>query len=199
MTLSAIKDLTGCSEKTIRTKTKELFPGKVKNGVKTDLNIDESELLIMELKKKGIVEKSGKSAEHLGKSAEHLGKNTEVSSGLTEKDITLISSIVSMTVAKTIEALDNRVQKIETAVKERKAILPPPDIPKRKQLNQIINNYCAKSGLTYQEAYNRLYNDVYYRLGVNLKLQASNRGCKAIDIAEELGRLDDLIAIASTF
>jgi len=203
MSTKDIMQLAGVSKDTVIKTIKSFFPERVKNGVLTHIDKNEAMIVVDALRKKGFVLPTQNAKVPAENKKVHpqneLSQNETLHSGLTEKDILLISSIVSMTVAKTIEVLDRRMQKIETVVEERKAILPPPEMPKKKQLAKIINDYCSKSGISYQEAYNRLYSDVYYRLGLNLKLQASNKGCKAIDVAEQLGKIDDLIAIASTF
>jgi len=54
-TIKQLTKLTGCHHSTIRAKVTKLFPDKVQNGVRTILSEEEAILIIMELKKKGII------------------------------------------------------------------------------------------------------------------------------------------------
>ena len=77
---------------------------------------------------------------------ERASFNEQQSSVLTSKDIELISTVVSMTVAKTIEALDKRMSKIETRIEERQSLLPPPSISPRSHINMLVRDYSSKTG-----------------------------------------------------
>lgn len=74
------------------------------------------------------------------------------------------------------------------------AISAPP-IETRDELRRIINRATRDSG-DYSGAWNRLYEEAYYRLHVNLRERAKNQGIPIIDYAEAEGFLPELVAIA---
>jgi len=197
MTLSAIRELTACSEKTIRTKTKELFPDRIKKGIKTDLNLDESELLIMELKKKGIVEKSGKSTEHIGKSTE-VTNNSDLQSLFA--DMLMSVKALADTVKLQSESYNQRISRIESIidnkVEERKMLLPVPQKTDRANLNEIIRQYSVNNHLQYNTVWGTLYHEAMARTSIDLKTRAKNKKMATIDYADENGHLPILLSLA---
>ena len=115
---------------------------------------------------------------------------------LTEKDIRLISSIVSMTVAETMKRLDERVAKIETRVEERQALLPAPQMSRRDHINKLAREYSARTGGNFAEAYSMLYREFGYRTHSAPSIAAKNRGMAIIDYIEAEGQIDTLEAVA---
>jgi len=197
MTLSAIRELKACSEKTIRTKTKELFPDRIKKGIKTDLNLDESELLIMELKKKGIVEKSGKSTEHIGKNTE-VTNNSDLQSLFA--DMLMSVKALADTVKLQSESYNQRISRIESIidnkVEERKMLLPVPQKTDRANLNEIIRQYSVNNHLQYNTVWGTLYHEAMARTSIDLKTRAKNKKMATIDYADENGHLPILLSLA---
>ena len=115
---------------------------------------------------------------------------------LTEKDIRLISSIVSMTVAETMKRLDERVAKIETRVEERQALLPAPQMSRRDHINKLAREYSSRTGGNFAEAYSMLYREFGYRTHSAPTIAAKNRGMAIIDYIEAEGQIDTLEAVA---
>ena len=68
-------------------------------------------------------------------------QSENLTGNLTEKDIEMISIIVSKTVSETVKALDSRMSNIENKYEERKSLLPAPKLSDRDNLRQIINSY----------------------------------------------------------
>ena len=121
---------------------------------------------------------------------------TKSGESLTEKDIRLISSIVSMTVAETMKRLDERVAKIETRVEERQALLPAPQMSRRDHINKLAREYSARTGGNFAEAYSMLYREFGYRTHSAPSIAAKNRGMAIIDYIEAEGQIDTLEAVA---
>jgi len=80
-------------------------------------------------------------------------------------------------------------------VKTSQQLLPAPPIASRDELRRIVNKAANESG-DYSGTWNRLYQEVYYRLHINAKTRAENSGIQALDIIEDQGLLAETIAIA---
>lgn len=116
-------------------------------------------------------------------------------STLTERDIELISSIVSMTVAKTIEQLDKRMAKIEDKIEERQALLPV-NKDSRANITELVRNYAANHNLQYNEVYSMLYREYGYRTHSNPTQSAKNRRLTTIEFIYQSGKISTLESIA---
>ena len=69
-------------------------------------------------------------------------------------------------------------------------------IAPRDQIGQIVRKYAAKNRLDFQSCWKELYSEFLYRYHVNLYERAQARGTTGVAIAEELGMIDDLLALA---
>lgn len=196
MTIKEIAGLTGKTEKTVRQwiqhEQKVLTQEQkvLTKGHSRDYNLEEVIAIL----------KSGKISESLiGLLIENSKNKNEEKSNLptlNSKDIEIISTIVSMTVSKTIEALDKRMNVIENKYEERKALLPAPEKSDRENLNQFIRSYAHKNNLNHSVVWLKLYQEAYYRLNVNLKVNAYNRNMAIIDYADQEGYIPELLSIA---
>lgn len=119
-----------------------------------------------------------------------------VDSCLNAKDIALISQIVSATVAETIKRLDGRMEKIETRIDQRAALLPAPQIKPRDNINKIVREWVGNTGGDHRDAWNELYRDFGYRTNTNPSICAKNRGMTILDYIEAEGQIDVLEAVA---
>lgn len=182
MTVRELAQVAGCGEKTVRDKVKAMFPEKVRNGKKTCLSEKEAFRVMAGIRKKGFVQPR---------------KNYEVGeSSLTAKDVEMITTIVSRTVAETIKTLDSRMSVIENKYQERKSLLPVPKMSDRDNLNRIIRQYASRENLNPAAVWGELYQDAYYQLHVNLKQKAKNRGTSIIEYAESEGLMPQLLSLA---
>jgi len=66
----------------------------------------------------------------------------------------------------------------------------------RKNITRLIRSYCLNSSSSFQQAYNDLYTEVKYRLSKDLKKRSKNAGNKPLDIAEELGLIEQVYSLA---
>lgn len=115
---------------------------------------------------------------------------------LSEKDIAIISQIVSVTVSETIKALDGRMTNIEQKIEQRKLLLAAPRLDARAHIKKMIDEYVSRNGIEHRDAYRYLYREFFYRTRCNASLCAKNRGMKTIDYIDDEGMIEILEAIA---
>lgn len=105
MTVREIADIAGVSPETVRAKTKELFPGKIKNGKRTVFLQKEAVVIMAELRKKGFVQPT-----------ENLELPTENVEVVTRSDLaTFGASIVTEIMKQFLPLLQNQHKQIEIA------------------------------------------------------------------------------------
>lgn len=73
----------------------------------------------------------------------------------------------------------------------------PGPLTTRAKINMAIREFCMANGVQFDNVWNALYRQIYYRHGINLKARAKNRNVNKLDIAEELGLLEDMWDILS--
>ncbi len=106
---------------------------------------------------------------------------------------------------------DDRISNVERFVEEKKSEkqqaeeemyqLSPPTvaatpITTRQSINKLIRSHFVKTGVVPQQSYNNLYAEFCFRDGIDLKKRAKNSGESPLDIAEELGVIEKLYALA---
>jgi len=117
-------------------------------------------------------------------------------SSLSQKDIEVISTIVSVTVAETIKQLDGRMTNIEQKIEERRALLPAPEIAPRDRINMIIRDYAERNRMPFAAAYSELYKIFNYTYGCNVNASAKHRGVAIIEYIESEGLIENLESVA---
>lgn len=187
MTTREIAETAGVSTETASRKIKEMYPDRVKNGKPTRLIQSEALCVMSELRKKNFVEPLQNDKVAL--------QNAKVSF-LSEKDIAIISQIVSVTVSETIKALDGRMTNIEQKIEQRKILLPAPQLDAREHIKKLIDEYVSRNKIEHGDAYRYLYREFFYRTKCNASLCAKNRGMKTIDYIDNEGMIETLEAIA---
>lgn len=200
MTTKEIAKVAGKAERTVQTWAKKTgakiasigakIASVTKTGIPADYDIDETIAII----ETGM----GKNAADIFRMNAESTKTSvpSVDSCLNAKDIALISQIVSATVAETIKRLDGRMEKIETRIDQRAALLPAPQIKPRDNINKIVRDWVGKTGCDHREAWNGLYRDFGYRTNTNPSICAKNRGMTILDYIEAEGQIDVLEAVA---
>lgn len=201
MTVKELASFTGKTERTIRNwiaKSSEKISGlseKISNAEKTkkpaDFTIDEVEEILLN---------SSMSKDAVSILMENARRNKPViqnqTSTLTERDVELISSIVSLTVAKTIEQLDNRMKNIENRIEERQALLPARKKDSRAHITELVRNYAFNHNMNYNNVYSMLYREYGYRTHSNPTVSAYNRHITTIEYIEQSGNIEILESIA---
>ena len=74
---------------------------------------------------------------------------------------------------------------------------PPPDKTLRARVNEILRAYCRATGVPHEDAWRKLYHEMYYRCSFDARARAKNSGRSKIEEIERAGMLGDLYAIAS--
>lgn len=188
MTIKQMAEVSGISTETVSRKVKEMYPDSVRNGKATNLIQSEAICVMAELRKKNFVEPLQNEKVAL--------QNEKVSSFLSERDIAIISQIVSVTVSETIKALDGRMTTIEQKIEQRKALLPAPQIDPRSHIVKLVTDHVSRTGLEFRDVYKLLYREYGYRTHCNASLSAKNRGMKIIDYIDSEGQIEILESIA---
>lgn len=117
-------------------------------------------------------------------------------SALTEKDISLISTLTAGIVSQIFEKLNGRVEKIEGVVDQRRALLPAPDIKPRDHINMLVREYARNHEIPHGKAWSELYRQFGYRTNTNPSQCAKNREMAILDYIEAEGMIDLLEAVA---
>lgn len=73
-------------------------------------------------------------------------------------------------------------------------IVPSKDT--RRAVSQLLRSYCRNTSVSHEAAWRDLYREVKYRLSVDLTARAENQGKERLDIAEEMGLMEKVYAIA---
>lgn len=86
-------------------------------------------------------------------------------------------------------------------VPHRNRMFPDPGIVPAKDtrhaISQLVRSYCRRERVSYETAWRDLYRDVKYRPPyVDLNARAENQGKERLDIAEEMGIMEKVYAIA---
>lgn len=73
---------------------------------------------------------------------------------------------------------------------------PPKEKTPRLALSEFIRAGCIHSDIHYEDAWNKIYREYKYIYHKDIKLRARRAGVKPLDVAEELGAIEDLHRIA---
>jgi hypothetical protein len=98
--------------------------------------------------------------------------------------------------------VEEELSETRNEMKELKKGLIDIDVPLRKQFNDAVRKLSSKSGLAFDEAYNKVYDMINAQNKVDIKRRVENRKAKGdtkvrpIDIIEELNLLVKAIRIA---
>lgn len=157
------------------------------HGKPADYNIDETCAII----EQGM----GKNAASLFRENARRSTTTVVpaaGSTLTARDMEVIGGIVAAVMAN----LNQRMTVIESAIDQRKALLPAPEVKPRDNISRIVRKYAHDNAIDYGHAWSELYREYGYRTNSNPSVAARNRGMAIIDYIEAEGLIGTLEAIA---
>lgn len=176
MTIKELSDVAGVSTDTIKREIKKQFPCKIKNGVKTVLDEQESISIIKGVKKKNLVSLPT--------------QNAQLPTQNAQVDYEAIAKIVSIAVVSAMQPLIKELRQPQNnnvlmLTGDTEAPVESPRIILRK----LVDEYVAKNKVGYSEAWNKLYNEFYYRASLNVKQRAKNQGIKPIDWLERNNKL----------
>ena len=193
MTTKEIAEAVGKDERTIQRWAKRAgdkmasIGDKVSSaghGIGADYSLDETCAII----EQGM----GKNAASLFRENAKNRKEPAAWSSLTARDLEIISSIVISVMAN----LNSRVEKIETRIEQRQALLPAPQIKPRDNVTKIVREYAYKNNIDYSAAFGELYREFGYRTNTDPRKAAKNRGMPIIDYIDTEGMIETLEVIA---
>lgn len=196
MTIKELAKFTGKTERTVQMwvkKTGEKISSvgekisSAGHGKVVDYSVDEVEQILLN---------SSMSKDAVSILMQNARQNKKQTSTLTDRDVELISSIVSLTVAKTIEQLDNRMKNIENRIEERQALLPARKKDSRAHITELVRNYAFNHNMSYNNIYSLLYREYGYRTHSNPTVSAYNRHVTTIEYIEQSGNIEILESIA---
>lgn len=179
MTVTDIADAAGVSGETVRRAGRDLFPERFQKGRKTIFNQRQGIRIMSELRKKGFVQVQPP-------------QNVEVAA----EDVEIQFKAAVVGIYGLLQNHESRISRIEGEVEERKALLPAPQKSDRDNLNEIVRRYATREEIPYPVAWSSLYRECMYRMNVDLKTRARNRGMGILDYAESEGLIDRILAVA---
>ncbi len=210
MTTKELSEFFDCSVRTIQMKAKELGISK-KQGSSKDWSTEEISLLSEKFKneKTNFVSSFSQNATvgtvAKNNNSNNLNKlpasaNAEVETYILNKEIINQFTNALYLFSKTLESIDKRLLQIENnqpkQIEEKKQLSIIPEMSDRNNLNMIIRDYTAKYKTEYQMAWNILYKQAYYRLGINFSERANNEGLSKIEYAEQHNLIGQLLSLA---
>lgn len=72
------------------------------------------------------------------------------------------------------------------------------EITPRQELNQMVRTYAQSAGIKYNEVWNKIYSELYYRYHISINAYKKEKGENNLDIAEKIGVIDKLKVIVSS-
>jgi prophage antirepressor-like protein len=100
---------------------------------------------------------------------------------------------------------ENKVEQLVTVQEENlkqlnKLPLMQEEVPSftpRQELNQMVRTYALSANLKYNEVWNKVYSELYYRYHISLNAYKKEKGENNLDIAEKIGAIDKLKVVVS--
>lgn len=71
-------------------------------------------------------------------------------------------------------------------------------ITPRQELNQMVRTYAQSAGIKYNEVWNKIYSELYYRYHISINAYKKEKGENNLDVAEKIGVIDKLKVIVSS-
>ena len=180
MTTKELAEIAGVSERTIRRIAENEVGYVFENGKAANYSEREAVEIMRLARKKGFITPR---------------QNAEVRTPIVDnlEMTSFVSSIVSETIKQLLPYIQNQSLQPVQSIPQRKTALPP--IDPRKELNMIAKEAGYITG-NYSEPWNQIYKHAYYRLGINLRERAKNRGMDTLDYAEAENYIPQLLEIA---
>ena len=72
-----------------------------------------------------------------------------------------------------------------------------PSFTPRQELNQMVRTYASSANLKFNEVWNKVYSELYYRYHISLNAYKKEKGENNLDIAEKIGAIDKLKVVVS--
>lgn len=137
---------------------------------------------------------------------QQLGWKNQTTVPMTQAEMLLVVAQQMVEQERRTKELEARLTQFEQVREEAIAdlnTLEPPsveaeELSTRAKIRRLVADFVVAKGLGYQEVYTRLYREFRDRYRTDLKVRAKNSGKKKpLDVAEELGVLEQLYAVAN--
>ena len=179
MTVKELSEVAGVSKDTILRTARKIYPEDIRHGVVTKFDEHKSIEIMKIVRKKNLVDTQTATVE----------KQTAT------VDYEVIGKMIGMAISSALAPLVEKLDKV-TEQKKEQLQLEAPKMDPRATITKNINDYVAKTGTSYRDAYTLLYRDFGYRTHCNPSLSAKNRNMKIIDYIDSEGQLDVLAAVS---
>lgn len=183
MTVKELAEVAGVSGVTIRRCGKKLYPELQRNGIATDYNEEQCIKIMETVRKRNLVSPV---------QTEQLPKQTA------QVDYEVIGKMIGVAITSALAPIVEKLNGMPAPKKEHLQIEAPKLTP-RTSIRKTINEYVAKTGTQYKDAYNALYCEFGYRTHCNASLCAKNRNMRTLDYIDEIGQMEVLDAIAKDY
>jgi len=183
MTVKEVADVIGVSTQTVRRNIKKLDPARIENGKTTRLTKDEALILVKKIRTNNDIQPQ----QNVAKPQQNVAVDYEV-----------IGKMIGMAITSALAPIVEKLNGISAPKKEHLQIEAPKITP-RTSIRKTINEYVAKTGTQYKDAYNALYCEFGYRTHCNASLCAKNRNMRTLDYIDEVGQIEVLDAIAKDY
>jgi hypothetical protein len=184
MTIRQIAETSGSGINTVRRIGKMMYP-EVKadrHGLPIDYNRDQSIKIMDKLPKRNYI-------------ADPTQMGTQVGA-VDQMAILQFMAQMQKQQQDFMKEMLHKVDSIAGVKNNNKIALPAPQKSDKATLRQLVNKY-ASSTLDgdYREAWNNLYEELYYRESVNIRTRAKNQNITKLDCIADLKLIDSSIAI----
>lgn len=201
MTVKELSEFTGKTERTVRNwiskagdKINPVPYETISQGVPHQYNVDEVEI---------ILNSGSMSKDAVRILMENARKNQQIEpiQNVQGIDYNALGAIIASSVAAAISPLIKEIISERDPVKidgDKSVYLPEPtpEINLRDRLRKSINDYSLSHfDGDRREAWNSLYQEIYYRMHRNVRLSAKNRNMQKLDYLESENLLINSIAI----
>lgn len=192
MTVKELAEFTGKTERTIQRwivkANDKMSAGNDKmsaggHGVNIDYTIDEVQI---------ILESGSMSKDAVSILMSNARSKPQQSTAV---DYEVIGKMIGMAISSALAPLVEKLDKV-TEQKKEQLQLEAPKMDSRAMITKNINEYVAKTGTSYRDAYINLYKEFGYRTHCNPSLSAKNRNMKIIDYIDSEGQIDILALVA---
>jgi hypothetical protein len=138
----------------------------------------------------------------LGKNAASLFRENAIRQGLhiVPADTSAAYAMMAAAferLARITEMQESRLQRIESRIEERQALLPAPALEPRQRVNMLVREHATSAGIPFSAAWRDLYREFAYRTHTNPSQAAKNRGMPILDYIEAEGMIETLEAVAA--
>ena len=154
----------------------------------------------------------GKQARKYFIAMEQKARNTELPKPMTQAEILLAQAQFMVETERTLKKQEQALTEVKTelaqfkltqsqAMEELTAIdtttpVELKDKSTRSKISELVRSYCVSANVPFRDCWNKLYSEFYYIYHTDLKIRAKNKGLKPMDIAEQLGMLEQLWSVA---